>query len=327
MLIAMAGRHLKDLIAAYQRGDDLAFRRATQAIIDEEEAKKHTTLARDLRHMLAAGSRQVTVEAHALPEPPRDRDSGISLVDLRPPGAMSFTDMVFPVDLEGSLTALADEVGNWAVLDSAGLPRRNRLLLHGPPGCGKTSIAAALATELGLPLATARIDSLMSSFLGETAANLRLLFDFAAATPCVLLLDEFDSLGKMRADPADHGELRRVVNAVLQLIESYRGSSFVVAATNSPDMLDAALWRRFDEVLEVPLPTSSEIERLLSRRIPELRLTGSLGAAAHRLTGLPHAAAECAIDAVRRRAVLAGRSVEQGDLEEGVRYALGRPWV
>lgn len=326
-MCAMAGRHLKDLVGAYQRRDDLAFRRATQAIIDEEEAKKHTVLARDLKRLLAAGSGEVSTEARALPEPPTDRDSGVPLVDLRAPGALAFSDLVFSRDLEMSLEAVTDEVGHWTSLDAAGLPRRNRLLLHGPPGCGKTSIAAALATELGLPLATARIDSLMSSFLGETAANLRLLFDFAASTPCVLLLDEFDSLGKVRADPSDHGELRRVVNAVLQLIESYRGSSFIVAATNSPDMLDAALWRRFDEVLAVPRPTTDEIERLLNRHAPGLRLTGSLAGSAQELSGLPHAAVECAANAARRRAVLAGRQVEPSDIDEGVRYAIGRPWV
>jgi hypothetical protein len=322
----MAGRHLKDLVSAYQRRDDLAFRRATQAIIDEEEAKKHTALAKDLRRMLASGAREGVLDAVVLPEPPRDRDSGVSLVDLQGPGRLSLSDLVFSGDLAKSLGDLADEVGKWSALDAAGLPRRNRVLLHGPPGCGKTSIAAALATELGLPLATARIDSLISSYLGETAANLRQLFDFAEQSPCVLLLDEFDSLGKLRADPGDHGELRRVVNAVLQMVERYRGSSFIVAATNSPEMLDPALWRRFDEVLEVPLPTADEIELLLAKGLPELRLSGGFTTAAARMRGLPHAAVDSAVHAARRTAVMASRTVDVADLERGVGYSLERRW-
>lgn len=322
----MAGRHLKDLIVAYQSRDDLAFRRATQAIIDEEEAKKHTALARDLRRMLAAAGDRVSVDAAPLPEPPRDRDSGVALVDVHPPGQVTFGELVFPEQLQRAMTQLSDEVALWGDLDKAGVPRRNRILLYGPPGCGKTSAAAAFATELGLPLAVTRVDSLMSSYLGETAANLRALFDFARAVPCVLLLDEFDSVGKLRADPTDHGELRRVVNSVLQLIETYSGPSFVVAATNSPDILDTALWRRFDEVLGVPLPTVEQLHRLLVAQLPEVN-AGELKDAAERLGGLPHAAAAAAIHATRRSAIRQRRRPQPVDLDAGVVEVVNRPWA
>lgn len=326
-MVSMAGRHLKDLVAAYQRSDDLAFRRATQAIIEEEEAKKHTVLAGELRRMLAAGSRDGAFAPTPLPDPPQARDTGLSLVDVRRPGDLSLDDLVFADALRRSIARLADEVGSWVLLDAAGVPRRNRLLLHGPPGCGKSSIAAALATELGLPLAIARIDGLISSYLGETATNLRLLFDFAERTPCVLLLDEFDSLGKTRTDSGDHGELRRVVNAVLQLIENFRGPSFIVAATNSPDMLDSALWRRFDEVLQVPVPTLRELTKMLRLRLPSLPAAEGIDAAAQQLLGLPNAAVDCAVDDARRAAVMERRVLTPADLDSGVAYALSRPWI
>ena len=323
----MSGRHIKALIAAYHAGDDLAFRRATQAIIDEEEAKRHTALARDLRRMLATGGRSVSVDASVLPEPPRDRDSNVPLLEVSTTG-LSLDDLVFPEPVASRLARLADEVVHWPALDAAGVPRRSRVLLYGPPGCGKSTIAAALAGDLGLPLITARIDSLMSSYLGETAANLRSLFDFASSTPGVVLLDEFDSLGKLRDDPTDHGELRRVVNAVLQMIDGYRGQSLVIAATNNAEVLDSALWRRFDEVVEVPLPGPGEVRRLLLRLLHQADLATSVGPAVEKMNGLPYAAVEHAVNGARRRAVLEGRgSCRPADLMAAVDETVARPWL
>src|ERR1700677_4827107 len=169
----MAGRHIKDLIAAYRDRDDLLFRRAAQAIIEEEEAKRHTALAQDLRRLLASGSSLQMQRFEApLPEPPKDRDSAMPLADLSIP-ERHLTDLVLGQDLSEALAGLADEVGRWATLDALAVPRRNRILLFGPPGCGKTSVAEALAGELGRILVTVRVESVISSYLGETASNLR----------------------------------------------------------------------------------------------------------------------------------------------------------
>ena len=118
------------------------------------------------------------------------------------------------------------------------MPRRNRVIFCGPPGCGKTSAAEALAAELGVPLVVVRLDAIVSSYLGQTAGNLRRIFDYASTARWVVLFDEFDALGRERSDPSEHGEIKRVVNSFLQLLDSYTGPGLLVAATNHEETLD-----------------------------------------------------------------------------------------
>lgn len=327
----MAGRHLRALLAAYRDGDDLAFRRAATNLIDAEEANRHVQLARDLRGLLASGQSRggrPGVERAFLPDPPKDRETDLPLADVQA-SDRHLSDLVLAPGLHERLSDLAAEVGEWPLLDAAGIPRRRRLLLYGPPGCGKTSVAAALAGDLGRPLVTVRVEAVVSSFLGETASNLRRIFDFADGSPYVVLFDEFDSLGKSRDDPADHGELRRVVNAVLQLIDRYDGPSLLVAATNHEQVLDPALWRRFDEVLAVGLPSVGQIESLLSRTLmgrldPGVDLPG----AASSLHGLPHAAAQRTAQEALRQALRSGRPrVDAQDLRWALAVVLDRRWA
>lgn len=132
-------------------------------------------------------------------------------------------DLILAPRLLSTLTGLVAEVSRWPALDVAGVPRRQRFLFQGPPGCGKTSAAEALAAELGRPFLLVRLDAVVSSYLGETASNLRRILDYANNAPFVVLFDEFDSLGRSRDDAADHGEMKRVVTAFLQMIDTYRG--------------------------------------------------------------------------------------------------------
>lgn len=325
----VAGRHLKDLLAAHRDGDELAFRRAAQSLIEEEEAKKHVRLAHELRLLIAGGgSAPISLDAMSLPEPPKDRDSALPLADVSLPG-VELGDLVLAPTVRAALEGFVSEVDMWPVFDAAGVPRRRRILLHGPPGCGKTSVAAALAGSLSRPLVTVRVDSVVSSFLGETATNLRRIFDFAAAGPFVVLLDEFDSLGKGRDDGGDHGELRRVVNAVLQLVDTYRGPSVLVAATNHDEVLDSALWRRFDEVLGLGAPSRIEAVELLRRTFLDRTQFGesALQDAVRALEGLPHAAVQRAAHDALRVALLAGRATaSEEDLRTAVAAVLSRPW-
>ena len=202
------------------------------------------------------------------------------------------------------------------------------LLFHGPPGCGKTSAAEALATEIGLPLVVVRIDAVVSSYLGETASNLHRIFDFVSEGSWVLLFDEFDALGKARDDPSEHGEVKRVITAFLQMLDAFRGPSLLIAATNHDHLLDPALWRRFDDVMEFPRATVHQSRHLLRRGLrgaknQKLDIDGS----ASRLKGRPHAAVEKAAWDAIRFAVLADRDVvEQRDLDRAIDGVLARPW-
>lgn len=148
-------------------------------------------------------------------------------------------------------------------LNDLGIGVSNTLLLYGPPGCGKTKCAYLIAKQLNLPLVIARLDSLISSYLGTTAKNIRNLFEFAQKIPSVLFLDEFDAIAKARDDNNELGELKRVVNSLLQNVDSMSKDSLLLAATNHQQLLDSAVWRRFDYKLEIELPDKEAISKLI----------------------------------------------------------------
>ena len=158
-------------------------------------------------------------------------------------------------------------------LASAGIEPPSTLLLFGPPGCGKTMSAAAIASDLGLTLHVVRLDSLLGSYLGNSAKNLRRIFDHAMSKPCVLLLDEFDAVAKMRDDAQEVGEVKRLVGSLLQNFDRVQGQQLVIAATNHHHMLDPAVWRRFDVVLRLDTPTEHQIVGIIANVSPEGQLS------------------------------------------------------
>lgn len=326
----MAGRHLKELFRAFRSQDELAFRRAALEIIEEEQGKHHFALARDLQRLLTAGggSTQLDTGSFAvLPEPPKDREGDWPLAEVRQPDR-ALEDLVVHPRTSTLLTDVAAEVARWTDLDRSGLPRRQRFLFQGPPGCGKTSAAEALAAELGRPFVLVRLDAVVSSYLGETASNLRRVLDYADQGPFVVLFDEFDALGRTRDDAAEHGEMKRVVTAFLQMIDKYRGPSLLIAATNHPGLLDSALWRRFDEVVTFDKPTVHELRRLLRLRLRPVPHPGvDVERYASAIKGLPHAAAEKLVWDARRAAVLAERrEVTAADMDAALLRIKARPW-
>jgi len=177
--------------------------------------------------------------------------------------------------LQDTKESLEEIIHEWkfrSKLAQHNLPRRWRLLFHGPSGCGKSASAAALAHETGLPCYLVRFDTLIGAFLGQTALRLRELFTFAEANPCVLLFDEVDALAKRRGSPMEVGELDRIVIAFMQELEHARGDGLVIATSNLPDALDAALWRRFDLRVAFPKPTIKQLEAYVRKHAQKLKV-------------------------------------------------------
>lgn len=266
------GKVLRQLIKAGATGDSAAFRRVSETIIDDERQKQHHLLANDLENILYGDKLQSALkDSHRLiPNAPVDKERGFSLLDIKQP-QRSLEEIILPEASLFVLEELLEEHRRSETLRSYGMKASNKVMFYGPPGCGKTLAAEILAFELDRPLAIVRLDALVSSFLGETAANLRKVFDFVALHPMVVLFDEFDAIGKERGDSGEHGELRRVVNAVLQMMDAYQGQSLILAATNHEQILDTAIWRRFDEIIEIPLPDANQTKQLLKLKLRGVR--------------------------------------------------------
>jgi SpoVK/Ycf46/Vps4 family AAA+-type ATPase len=215
------------------------------------------------------------------------------------------TEMVLDDGIRAKLDRVLREQRATEKLLARGLPPARKLLLVGPPGSGKTMSAAALAGELGMPLYVIVFHTLITRFMGETAAKLRLVFDALAATPGVYLFDEFDAIGAERATGNDVGEIRRVLNSFLQFLEQDHSRSLIVAATNHPQSLDSALFRRFDVVVSYQLPTSDQAEETVRNRIAPFDSGGlDWNQVKEAALGLSYADVAAACDTAAKDAVL-----------------------
>ena len=309
--VMTTGDAIRKLMMAHAKGDEESFKEAASEVISEERRKKHRVLADDLERILGNGITQPKLETLTFLQPfstelPRDKERGTLLLEQYDP-QYSLSEMVLDVAPRNALERIIQEQRNVELLASFGLKPLRKILFCGPPGCGKTMAAEALAKELYLPLVLVRFDAVISSYLGETASNLRRVFDFAASRPMVILFDEFDAIGKKRDDIEEHGELKRVVNAFLQMLDSFRGEAITIAATNHEQMLDSALWRRFDEVVVFPLPGFSEIRELLQRYLRQIGTAGvEWEASSDSLLGSSHADTKRVCEDAMKIALLTG---------------------
>ncbi|UUX35162.1 AAA family ATPase [Fundicoccus culcitae] len=196
-----------------------------------------------------------TVSLDSLKVKPFDKDSHLDIVDVKIPTLFNDNkNLYFSQSVEEEVEDFIQSYRLRNKLMDQNIYFNNNLLLYGPPGSGKTSLATYISNKTNLPLITAKLDSIVSSLLGSTAKNIRKLFEYADSQPCILFLDEFDVLAKNRDDSHELGELKRVVNSLLQNIDSFSNSSILIAATNTPSLLDNAVWRRFDTKIELKLP-------------------------------------------------------------------------
>ena len=259
-----SAEQLKALLKSHLEGDDDRFFSVAMQVAAHEAKLGHGKLAQELRALIDdAKSRRGTGSPVPISRP---RGELANLLEDSYPKAR-LGEMILGKELSGQIQRVILEQRHAGRILEHGLAPRRKLLLVGPPGTGKTLTASVLAGELGLPLLQVRLDGLITKFMGETAAKLRQVFDATGKTRGVYFFDEFDAIGSQRGLANDVGEIRRVLNSFLQMIEQDRSHSLVIAATNHPDLLDPALFRRFDDVLHYDLPDQSQIAKLLKARL------------------------------------------------------------
>lgn len=248
---------LVDLVKFAARGDKPKLQATVEAIATEERAKNHGIMADRLLRAMHSGFREA-------PRPATVWSKGIQMTDsdfyseIIPERKLE--DLILPAGVRAITNELFEEHKNADLLRSHGLEPRHKILLAGAPGNGKTTYAEALAEKLKVPLFVVRYENIITSYLGETSGKLRKLFEQVHQQRCVLFLDEFDVLGKERGDNQETGEIKRVVSTMLLQIDLLPSNVVAVTATNHPELLDRAVWRRFDLRLELPGPTPDQRE-------------------------------------------------------------------
>ena len=266
-----SAEHIKALFRSHLDGDDGRFFSVAMQVAAHEARLGHGKLAEELRAMIdEAKSRR----GPGAPVPiGRPRGELANLLEASYPKSR-LVEMILEEALAAQIRRVIREQRHAGRIAEHGLSPRRKLLLIGPPGTGKTLTASVLAGELGLPLYQVRLDALITKYMGETAAKLRQIFDATSRTRGIYFFDEFDAIGSQRDLTNDVGEIRRVLNSFLQMIEQDRSNSLVVAATNHPGILDPALFRRFDDILHYNLPDKSNIAKLLKIRLAGATIKG-----------------------------------------------------
>ena len=311
---------LKKLFSSFINEDKELFLKTANEIIVDERKKNHSLLADDLELVLSGEKRNNKHIYSAMKTiTPESSDRESRLVEIKYPDKY-FDDIIVSKEKTTQLEEVILEYQNWDVLVSNGVSPISKLLFYGPPGCGKTLCAHVLAAEIGIPLMYVRFDALVSSYLGETASNIRKVFDIAKHDSFVILFDEFDAIARSRNDATEHGEIKRVVNTFLQMIDNFNGHSIIVAATNFEQSLDYAIWRRFDDTIRFDLPSNEEKSKLFALRLNQFNGPArSFEAFLSETESFSHADIENICKTIMRKCILSGkRNYSRKDVEFAV---------
>lgn len=302
---------IKALISSHLKRDEDRFVRIALQLAAAEAKQGHTSLANDIRQLIDDNANQ----------PVKVVSISNDLADLvqREEASEDIASLVVRSALREKIARIVREFHQADKLAQHGLNNRRKILLSGPPGTGKTMTAGVLAAQTGLPLYVVQIDRLVTKYLGETGAKLRQIFAMIRKQDGVFLFDEFDAIGAQRGVDNEVGEMRRVLNALLQFIETDQSRSLIVAATNSLSSLDAALFRRFDDVLHYHNPDHDEIISLIRNRLGAFRGKFQIEPIAQKAIGLSHAEITQACDDAIKDSILADRkTVTQARLLETI---------
>ncbi len=295
---------LVELVKAASSGDQQLFRRAAESLIQEERSKGHRIFADRLVKSLQYTS---PFQQRAVGSKTTSNDGAVTndlILEISPQRTLD--SLVLTEKIRAQLDEMIEEQHRAELLHAHNLSPRHRVLLAGPPGNGKTTLAEALATELMVPMIVVRYETLIGSYLGETSARLKKLIDYAKTQRCVLFFDEFETLGKERGDIHETGEIKRVVSSLLLQMDELPDYVIVVAASNHPELLDRAVWRRFQLRIELPTPTRAQLSHFIDSIGMHSQVSFGLAAEtiAKRLLGSNFSEVEEFCLAVVRRAVL-----------------------
>lgn len=297
---------LCELIKAGLIKDDVSFRKAAEAICAEERSKQHEILANKISELLNNKQYQNGGSFRNSPQIINSTNIFSNQLFHEKVPTKRLDQLLLPENVYNSCRDLIEEQTRTDLLRSYGLEPRNKVLLIGPPGNGKTSVAEGIAEALMVPLLTVRYESIIGAYLGETATRLSKLFEYAKTRQCVLFFDEFDTIGKERGDQQETGEIKRVVSSLLLQIDSLPSYVVTIAATNHDALLDKAVWRRFQVKLELPKPTRSNLEHWFSSFEKKMNFSFGLepSTLAKKLYGKSYAEAEEFALSVYRKFIL-----------------------